>query len=406
MASLVALDASQPHFVLLASEHDPRVDAFQYALRQQGLRPATLISYGDFIAQPERLADQLIKRAKSQNILRIDSPGRDQQVYAAILQQGISPLRATKRPYQTAHAIQQKIQQKGRMIAPYQFYAGFKVVMQQVKQTVLSLPDLHNVHNVQLMNSPDDILLAFDKYRCQHYLQQHKIPVPELLGSIQSYTELRQKMRQYNMPRVFIKLKHGASAAGIIALESSANKIQIRSTVEYQSKTKALYNTRRLTRSRNENTIAELINALCQMDVYAERWIPKAQIEDYVVDIRIVVIGCKAQHSVLRMSKSPITNLHLLNQRADTTRLQQQMSTSAWQAMLTTCEQVAALFSQSLYIALDIAVAVNFNKHVVLEVNAFGDLLKAVLYRGLTPQEAEIQHVLINANLCDINILS
>lgn len=402
MVTRVTLDASQPHFVLLASDHDPRVDAFQQALQQQGLRSASLISYCDFITQPERLTHELTRFDQQKIILRIDSPGRDQHAYTAILQQGISPLRAAKRPYQTAYAIQQQIQQKGRMIAPYQFYAGFKGVMQQVKQTVLSLPDLQNVHDVQLMNSPDDILLAFDKYRCQRYLQQHKIPIPELLGSIQSYTELRQKMRQYNMPRVFIKLKHGASAAGVVALESSANKIQIRSTVEYQPKTKALYNTRRLTRSCNENTIIELINALCQMDVYAERWIPKAQIAEHIVDVRIVVIGGKAQHSVLRMSKSPITNLHLLNQRADTTQLQQQMSTSAWQAVLATCEQVAALFPQSLYIALDIAIAVNFNKHVVLEVNAFGDLLKAVLYRGLTPQEAEIQHMLINANLCDI----
>jgi glutathione synthase/RimK-type ligase-like ATP-grasp enzyme len=405
VVALVTLDAPQPHFVLLASDHDPRVDAFQHALQQQGLTPATLISYCDFIAQPERLTHALTRFDKQKIILRIDSPGRDQHAYAAILQQGILPLRATKRPYQTAHAIQQQIRQKGRMIAPYQFYAGFEVVMEQVKQTVLSLPDLHNVHDLQLMNHPDDILLAFDKHRCQRYLQQHKIPIPELLGSIQSYTELRQKMREHNMPRVFIKLKHGASAAGIIALESSANKLQIRSTVEYQPKTKALYNTRHLTRSRNEDEIAKLINALCQMEVYAERWIPKAHIKGHIVDVRIVVIGGKAQHSVLRMSKSPITNLHLLNQRADTLLLQQQMSASAWQAMLTTCEQVAALFPQSLYIALDIAVAVNFNKHVVLEVNAFGDLLKAVLYRGLTPQEAEIQHVLINANLCDITIL-
>ncbi len=380
-----------PHFVLLASDHDPRVVAFQNALQQQGLMPATFISYCDFITQPERLTHELTQYDKRKIILRIDSTGRDPHAYAAILQHGILPLRATKRPYQTADTIQQHIQQKGRMIAPYQFYAGFKSVMQQVKQILLSLPDSSDV---QLMNHPDDILLAFDKHRCQRYLQQHKIPVPELLGSLSSYAELRQKMRQHNMPRAFIKLKHGASAAGIIALESSANKIQIRSTVEYQPKTKALYNTRRLTRSRDENEIAELINALCQMDVYAERWIPKAQIEGHIVDVRIVVIGGKAQHSVLRMSKSPITNLHLLNQRADTLLLQQQMGATAWQAVLTTSEQVAALFPQSLYIALDIAVAVNFKKHVVLEVNAFGDLLKAVLYRGLTPQEAEIQHML------------
>jgi len=376
---------SSPHFVLLASDDDPRVCAFQGALQQQGLMPAKLISYCNFIAHPKVLVDALRQQAC---ILRIDSPGRDQRAYAAILEQGISSLRAAKLDYQSVVNIQQQTQQKGRMIAPYQFYAGLKIVMRKIKQILIELPE------VQVMNHPDDILLAFDKYRCQRYLQQHNIPVPELLGSIPHYDALRQKMRDSKMPRVFIKLTHGASASGIIALESSGDKIQIRSTVDYQPKTKALYNTRRLTHSRDEAEIVILVNALCKMEVYAERWMPKAQVAQHTVDVRFLVIAGKVQHSVLRMSKSPITNLHLLNQRADTRLLQQKMSVVAWQAILTSCEQVAALFPQSLYIALDVAVAVSLNRHVVLEVNAFGDLLKAVLYQGLTPQEAEIRHFL------------
>lgn len=374
--------------MLLASDHDPRVDAFQLALQQQGLQPAMLVTYCDFIAEPNALVNALKSHQAETCVLRIDSPGRDQQAYAAILQYGIASLRTIHRSYQSAASIQQQIRQKGRLIAPYQFYAGFRVVMEKIKHILLALP------HIQLISHPDDILLAFDKYHCQVYLQQHQIPIPELLGPIQDYDQLRQKMRQHKMPRVFIKLKHGASAAGIIALETSANKIQIRSTIEYDAKTAALYNTRRLTRSRNEQEIAKLINALCHMDVYAERWIPKAQVAQHIVDIRVLVIGGKVQHQVLRMSQSPITNLHLLNQRADTLLLQQSMSAMAWQAMLTSCEQVAALFPKSLYIALDVAVTVNFNKHVILEVNAFGGFLKEVLHQGLTPQEAEIQYFL------------
>lgn len=374
-----------PHFVLLASTNDPRVIAFQQALQQQGLAPATLITYGDFIAQADVLTQALQPQADIKKVLRIDSPGRDPDAYAALLEQGINDLQHVGRAYQTPKMIQQQVRQKGRMIAPYQFYAGLQVMMQRIKQCLVALP------HMQLMNHPDDILLAFDKYRCQRYLQQQQIPVPELLGTIQHYEQLRHKMRRHNMPRVFIKLQHGASAAGIIALASSGKRLQLYSTVEYDAKTQALYNTRRLTRSRNEQDIARLVNALCAMDVYAERWIPKAQVEQHSVDIRFLVIAGKVQHQVLRMSKSPITNLHLLNQRADTRLLQQHMSKAAWQAVLTTCERVAALFPRSLYIALDIAVAVNMNKHVVLEVNAFGDLLKAVLHQGLTPQEAEIR---------------
>ena len=126
------------------------------------------------------------------------------------------------------------------------------------------------------------------------------------------------------------------------------------------------------------------------MEVQVERWIPKAQVDDYNVDLRILMIAGKAQHQVLRMSKSPMTNLHLLNQRADANRLKQKMTIEAWDAMIHSCERAAKVFSKSLYIALDVVVSINLKQHFIIEVNAFGDLLKDTYFNGLSPQEAEI----------------
>jgi hypothetical protein len=103
------------------------------------------------------------------------------------------------------------------------------------------------------------------------------------------------------------------------------------------------------------------------------------------------VIGGEVCHQVLRMSRSPITNLHLLNQRSGVASLQEKMSDEAWQSLQATCLKVAGLFPGCTYFALDMVVDSSLKNHVVLEVNAFGDFVKDVWHRGLSPYDCEIQ---------------
>ena len=91
---------------------------------------------------------------------------------------------------------------------------------------------------------------------------------------------------------------------------------------------------------------------------------------------------------MVRLSQTPITNLHLLNQRADVERLRSRVRD--WEAVLETGRKVAALFPRTLQVALDIAFLPGLRRHYVLEVNAFGDQLHGVTHRGLTPYEWEI----------------
>jgi len=47
------------------------------------------------------------------------------------------------------------------------------------------------------------------------------------------------------------------------------------------------------------------LDALCQMGVQVERWIPKAQVNGYNTDIRLLIINGKLQHQVLLIKIQP-----------------------------------------------------------------------------------------------------
>jgi hypothetical protein len=48
---------------------------------------------------------------------------------------------------------------------------------------------------------------------------------------------------------------------------------------------------------------------------------PKAGIDGRTFDLRVLVIAGRARHAVARLSRGPMTNLHLLNERGDPARV-------------------------------------------------------------------------------------
>ncbi len=121
------------------------------------------------------------------------------------------------------------------------------------------------------------------------------------------------------MRRVFVKLAHGSSASGIVALETDGRRVQATTTVEAVESASGLrlYNTRAVRRLTDEREISVVIDALCRERAHAEQWVPKASLAGGVFDLRVVVIGGRAMHAVARVGRGPMTNLHLGNRRAD-----------------------------------------------------------------------------------------
>ena len=372
-------------FVVLGSRDSNRVEFFQEALARLGQPPALFISWLDLLAGRVDLRDMVTADC----IVRIESPGKDFSIERALLALGADMPDEEGEVYKRIPRRDCELLtfDKGLIHAPRQWYLGFRAALQMISKQLGGCM-LHS-----LFNTPGDIAAMFDKPRCHALFSQQGLPVPLSLPGIHSYNDLTARMQESGCRRVFVKLAHGSSASGVVAYQTDGRRSQATTTVEMAESNGQvrLYNSRHLKTYREPSEIARLIDALCRHRVHVEQWLPKAGIADHAFDLRVVVIGGQARHIVARLSRSPITNLHLLNQRGNVQAIQDKMGEAAWADAMKTCEQAMRSFPQSHYAGLDLLIAPDFRRHAILEINAFGDLLPRVLSEGKDTYSAEIE---------------
>jgi hypothetical protein len=380
----------QPAFVVVGNPGCRRVGLFQEALARRRLPAARLVPYADLIAGRATL-EQVVRRGA---MVRLESPGRDFEVEKALLAAGADEADAAGPTRISRRAAERLAFDKGRIWYPRQWYLGFRATLRRLAEQLSRCP------RHVLTNRPADVEVLFDKGRCQELFARHGIPVPRGLGPVRSFEELRERMRQSGRRRVFVKLAHGSSASGVVAYQTDGSRQQAQTTVEMvrQHGELRLYNSRRLRGYHDPAEVAALIDALAREGVRVEEWVPKAGLEGHVFDLRVLVIAGRARHVVVRMSRGPMTNLHLLNRRGELSALLSRMEPEAWRAARRTCERAAAVFPGSLHLGVDLLVAPGFRRHAVLEGNAFGDLLPGVLSQGMDTYEAEIRATLAPRN--------
>lgn len=352
-----------PRFVLIASAGDRREALFQAALARCGLPAADVITYPDVFGD----ADALAARLHGADVVRVDSPGKDAHALAAL----------TGRPPDDAAP-------RGELFDSARWYAGFSAAMGRIEA---ALPA-----NVRLMAHPAEAALMFDKTASGAVMSAAGVPMPRYLGAPRSHAEVLDLMRARGVWRVFLKLRHGSSASGAVAYRTNGRAHHAITTVSEEDG--RLFNTRRLRTLTDPHDIARLMDALCRQPMHLEEWIPKAGLHNKTFDLRVVVIAGRSCHAVVRLSDSPMTNLHLLNDRSTTDAVRARMSPAAWDAALAACERACATFPRSLYAGVDLLVTPDFRRHYVLEINAFGDLLPTVFHQGMDTYTHEIHAVL------------
>lgn len=388
--SLSANEARLPNrpFFVLGNPDCRRVERFQNALAGLGLEPAREVAWTDILAGGVCLPDVVPADA----VVRIESPGTAFDAERALLALGADTPdgEAEYERLPREDAIQLDFD-RGRIVCPRQWFLGFRAALKEIERQLSACP------RHTLMNVPADIDEMFDKPRCQERLRAAGLPVPRGFGVIASYNDLVERMRQAGCRRVFVKLAHGSSASGVVAYRTQGAQHQATTTVEMvrQNSVLTLYNTRRMQVHCDPETIAELIDALCRHRACAEEWIPKAGLDGHAFDLRVVVIGGRACHTVARLSRSPITNLHLLNQRRTWEVARERIGPTAADAALRTCESAVACFPESLYAGVDLLFAPGFRRHALLELNAFGDLLPGTVHAGCDTYTAEIRAALL-----------
>ena len=313
--------------ILIANSQSPRVELFQRALQSVHLPPAQFILYEDLLAKRFSLHEF----DRPDIWFRFESPERNFGCDRAFIAAG-ADLDPNGPHYRiTAKAARQLPEDKGRIYYPRQWYLGWQ------KSLLAWVTPLQG----NIMNHPDDIVVMFDKVRCQQRLAQAGIPIPTPLippapsfpdsgweGSpatlaqgakkdqrsqslrrrypagvwapgvqtIQNYDQLQAAMDQTGCDRVFIKLAHGSSASGVVAYERYRGRERAITTVERVSDNGELqfYNSRRISQYQNPSDIADIINILARERIQVEAWIPKARIEGREYDLRVVDIHGKA----------------------------------------------------------------------------------------------------------------
>lgn len=372
-------------WVVIGNPENRRVEFFRSALAAVGAKQPRVVPWLSFLQEP------LEAGALANCLVRIESPGEDFEVERLLLAAGAEAARAEGSPFLSPQQIKGLKFDKGLILHPRQWYLGFRSALQRIRE--LATP------STRFMSDPDEIALMFDKVACQQHLSDADIPVAPSLPRVRSYDELLARMRAAGERRVFLKIAHGSSASGVVAFRTDGVRQQAITSAELvrNGDEIRLYNSLRLRTYNRPEDIADIINTLCCERVHVERWLPKAAMQGKEFDLRIVVIGGRACQTVVRQSSSPLTNLHLGNQRGDLAEVRQRLG-DEWTRIEDTCQRVMTLFPRTLYAGVDIAVGPKFNKHAVLEVNAFGDLLPGVLHEEADTYTAEVRAAMTRKN--------
>ncbi|MBL1178692.1 STM4014 family protein [Pantanalinema sp. GBBB05] len=371
--------------ILIANPETRRVELFQQALTRFGLPPAELISYETLLTEQYAL-----DKWNAPNLwFRFDAPERNFTVDRALIAAGATVNDGGRHQRIGAIAAYHLPADKGRILYPRQWYLGWRQRLQ----------DWAGQIHGRVFNHPADIITMFDKVQCQRILADHNIPVPRSLNqhsSIRSYEHLREQMNAQDCQRVFVKLAHGSSASGVVAYERRGTAERAVTTVErvIEQGERRFYNSRKIRQYCDSHEIADIINFLLNESAQVEAWMPKARLEGREFDARVVVIAGKARQVVLRVGNSPMTNLHLGNDRREVSALPKSLSPQYWSEMLHTCERAAACFPRSFYCGIDLLIAPNLRDHYILELNAFGDLLQGITWQGWDTYTTEIAMLL------------
>lgn len=363
--------------VSLGPESGPRHASFAAACESLGRR-VQMIGWGAFLADPTILDSALHPGA----YLRFDTPDQDIASIAALYRAGEASARgqgiATLPPGSEARLAQ------GDIGSPAQLAFGLAAAVDMASH-------IARRRGASMSTNAEEVACSFDKTATLGRLREAAVPMPRYVLAVTDFDTLADVMEAVRMPRMFVKLRHGSAAAGMIALARNGNHWRAITTAEpYADGIRA---TRRLRRLTSRTEIAQLIDRLSPLGLHAEAWLPKIGIDGRVADVRLVMLADGTIFPVLRTSRHPMTNLHLGGARGPVEPLIRRIGADSWKAILATARKAARCFPASHVLGLDIAVLTDGHSHAVLEVNVFGDFVKDVTVDGLTPHEAQIRQI-------------
>jgi hypothetical protein len=164
--------------------------------------------------------------------------------------------------------------------------------------------------------------------------------------------------------------------------DTTTRRMRLTTTVELvRGDGVRLYNSRRVRRYTDAHDIHIILDTLVPEQLWVEGVVPMigAAGKRYA-DLRVVTVAGEPTVAVVRANDAPFTNLHLLSQRTDASELWRRLP-AARDRVTHVARAVARCYPRTLMTGADIAVTPGGDV-VVIEVNAWGDLLRGVAYDG------------------------
>jgi len=285
-------------------------------------------------------------------IVRIDSPGEDAEVTRL--------LRGQAEPVDMY-----------RVEGTRPWYEGFTAALDGLHKRIAAA-------GAVALADPEETAIAFDKARCNAMLAERGVSVPRAYPGVHDFASLCESQAEHGWTHVFVKIRHGSSASGVIELRAGNRAFATTSTELHLTRDGyELYNSLKVRHYRRQRDLEMLVDRLSLDGLHVEEAVHKIYLNGQQTDLRLVTVGGKVTHAVGRSSDLPITNLHLGGRRREVEEFRQQLGEDRWHTVIELAERTAACFPKSHCLGID--VLSDHTKDYVGEVNAYGDLLPNLL---------------------------
>lgn len=306
-------------------------------------------------------------------IVRIESPGRDDDVTRQLLRLGADETNSLTEWLDAPLP-------KGLLAEPGQWFRGFERVLQGLERSFAERPLLRPTA------SPADCAVLFDKTATAQRLHQQAIPVPNWLENPHDVFAVVPE----EWPRAYLKLNTGSNAMGMIYLHSVDGVLEGDTTMAQIDQ--RYYNTRRLQRVRDE-ALHDRADYLLQQGAIAQQAIRMAQLDGLNFDLRVVCLHGSPIACIVRQSPYPMTNLHLGGQRGALEQCREAIPKRLWLDALDHCTAAAECFACAM-VGVDLVFEQDYQRYFILEVNAFGDFFPGwVDEQGKSIHQREIEAI-------------
>lgn len=252
---------------------------------------------------------------------------------------------------------------------------------QEYEAQLKALESLGERGRVWFLNRPQAIWQLLDKRECKSKLKTLGIPVTEALEEPMDGGEsLLKAMEAHRVPQVFIKPVRGSGAAGIAAFrwQRKTGNMMLYTCGMEDPETGCLVNTKRLRCFTDRGQVMSFLDRLFQSDCIVERWYAKAQYQGFSYDLRAVIQDGQMDFMLARLSKGPITNLHLNNHPLNASELNLPLSVLEETADL--CRRAAEGYEGLRSVGIDILLENGSLRPRIIEMNGQGDLIYQDIY--------------------------